>query len=56
MIAGIILIDRILFLPNTSLLLLDYRKLGQNAIHIEMLFEGMALYICGSVIYDFLLC
>jgi len=50
------LIDRILDLQNLSLLLLGYRKSGQNAIYIELVYEGMELCPRESVIYNFLSC
>jgi hypothetical protein len=34
-------------------LILDYRKLAQNAIYSELVSRGMALNYCGSVLYDF---
>jgi hypothetical protein len=34
--------------------ILGYRKMGQNAIYIELAYEGMAMNPDGSFIYKFL--
>jgi hypothetical protein len=34
-------------------LILDYRKMAQNAIYSGPFSEGVALNYCGSVLYDF---